>query len=141
MECNIYKASEIKQNLQCPPAGTSGIYALIHNNQVIYVGQSTNLRARIMAHLKAESRLKDLFKTRKNHECATYKMQKERYEFIRDNYDDIYYLYIPAGATELNTLEEYYIAKYKPRFNYAGVYSKYSGVERYIAGTANTKGD
>lgn len=39
--------------------------------------------------------------------------------------DEIQFLYIPCNKKELDKYEEYYINKYKPKYNYAGVYIRY----------------
>lgn len=120
MECELYQLNQLKRSKV--ENNVPGIYALIHNNQVIYVGQSVNVRKRLLQHAKYTSRIKELQKTRINHNCITYKIQFDRYTFIQNNFDSISYLWIEeADRDKRNQLEEYYINKYKPVFNYAGV--------------------
>jgi excinuclease UvrABC nuclease subunit len=67
-----------------------GLYFLVKNNEIIYIGQSTNISARLDSH------------TIKNH---SYK-----------DYDKVF-IYECLDAAERTALEEYYIEKFKPRYN------------------------
>ena len=54
----------------------------------------------------------------------------EFYTLIQEHMDEIQFLYIPCDKKELNKYEEYYINKYKPKYNYVGVYTRYKKAQR-----------
>ena len=99
--------------------GVSGIYALVHNNQVIYVGQSINVRRRLRKHHSVDSQLRQ-----GKHPAFYY--------FIKTHMDEISFLVVPCEVEQLNTLEEHYIKKHKPRYNRSGVKTKYTPLKRYV---------
>lgn len=101
--------------------GISGIYALVYNNEIIYIGQSVNIGSRLTAH-----------NSKNRYETTKKKMEKESgcnrekslamYDLIRQYRDDIEFQILKKCSIELlNQEEEKYITKYQPRFNYKGV--------------------
>ena len=104
-------------------SNTSGIYAFIYNNEVIYVGQSVNLNKRISQH-----RLKSYFKEIENRyfiknerNCQkTYELHK----LIQEHINEIYFI-ILEQFVDLDKYERYYIEYFKPRFNYIGIDKPY----------------
>lgn len=54
----------------------------------------------------------------------------EFYTLIQEHMDEIQFLYIPCDKKELDKYEEYYINKYKPKYNYVGVYTRYKKAQR-----------
>ena len=106
----------------------SGIYALIHNNQVIYIGQSINVRRRLLAHHGIENKIK-------RYENAKNESDKQKYNFyifLQEHIDEIDFIVLVADRAQLNELEEQYITKYKPQYNWSGVKTKYSPLKRYV---------
>ena len=125
MECQLYRLKEIKKHKDKPLRNTAGIYALIHNNKVIYVGQSVSMRDRLLKHSNADKRLEELAQTHTHTNTQQYLIQKKRYEFIKENIEDILYLFVPCEKDVLDEMEKHYITKHKPKYNYIGVYCKY----------------
>ena len=99
-----------------------GIYAILYNNEVIYVGQSINIRSRLDSHTN-KARINEYIK-RDQHNKNT-QLKLEFYTLIQEHMDEIQFLYIPCDKKELDKYEEYYINKYKPKYNYIGVYTRY----------------
>lgn len=106
--------------------GISGIYALIYNNEIIYIGQSVNIGSRLTAH-----------NSKNRYETTKKKMEKESgcnrekslamYDLIRQHRDDIGFQILKECPIELlNQEEEKYIIKYQPCFNYKGVDVSYA---------------
>ena len=104
-----------------------GIYAILYNNEVIYVGQSINIRSRLDSHTN-KARINEYAK-RDQHNKNT-QLKLEFYTLIQEHMDEIQFLYIPCDKKELNKYEEYYINKYKPKYNYVGVYTRYKKAQR-----------
>ena len=99
-----------------------GIYAILYNNEVIYVGQSINIRSRLASHT-SKAKINQYAKRDQNDKNTQLKL--EFYTLIQEHMDEIQFLYIPCNKKELDKYEEYYINKYKPKYNYAGVYIRY----------------
>ena len=108
-----------------------GIYAILYNNEVIYVRQSINIRSRLASHT-SKARI-DEYAKRDQHNKNT-QLKLEFYTLIQKHMDEIQFLYVPCDKKELNKYEEYYINKYRPKYNYAGVYTRYKKAQR---GTEN----
>ena len=88
--------------------GQSGIYALLYQNEVIYIGQSVNIRHRLRKHHGVDGQLRRGANVR-------------LYSFLKEHMDEIYFLVLPVEKQQLNAKEAFYINKHKPRFNYDGV--------------------
>ena len=106
-----------------------GIYAFCYNSEIIYIGQSRHIGKRIYAHM-SETKLERTIKLQERYEnngiIGCYKYAIKLYEFIKKNRENIMFCIIcKCNEDELNDLEEYYIRKYKPRFNDAGVHSDF----------------
>lgn len=99
--------------------GVSGIYAFVHNNEVIYVGQSINVRRRLSSHHCTGTKLRE-----GKNPCF--------YKFLQNHMSEVFFLVVPADREQLNQLEEKYINKYKPKFNWSGVHTKYKPLQRYL---------
>lgn len=95
-----------------------GIYAILYNDEVIYVGQSINIRSRLASHTN-KARINEYAKRDQNNKNTQLKL--EFYTLIQEHMNEIQFLYIPCDKKELDKYEEYYINKYKPKYNYAGV--------------------
>ena len=104
-----------------------GIYAILYNNEVIYVGQSINIRSRLDSHTN-KAKINEYAK-RDQHNKNT-QLKLEFYTLIQEHMDEIQFLYIPCDKKELDKYEEYYINKYKPKYNYVGVYTRYKKAQR-----------
>lgn len=127
MDVELHKLCKLKGDMSYLKPKTSGIYALLYNNQVIYVGQSRDIRTRLLHHANTKSCLKQLEKRKST--AKSFGLEKKRYEFIEEHFNEIDFLYIPVELAELNQYEEYYIKKYKPIYNYSGVIGKYHPVD------------
>lgn len=118
MILNKYKFSKEQIKL-CPKV--SGIYALIHNQEIIYIGQSKSLRQRLQHHYRAESALQGVYAQQKEEQ---YQCNREyailMYKFIIEHKDELEFLILPVEVEKLNEIELLYISKYQPKFNYAG---------------------
>ncbi len=124
MQIVTHKLWFLKRNTVLLDKSISGIYALLYQNEVIYVGQGSSIRNRLLYHMNWNGRLNELEK--RDRSCKSTALKIQRYEFIRDHYEEIDFLFLEEkDQSQRNALEEHYIHKYKPRFNYAGVYCKY----------------
>ena len=100
---------------------TQGIYALIFNKQIIYVGQSTNLAHRLNAHWKAEYAYeKTLQKIQQENGTVYRDKQLALYTFIKQHKDELYFTVLEE-TTDLDNREKFFIEYFLPRFNYKGV--------------------
>ena len=93
-EYALLEADEIVSGSISRKQGLPGIYFLINGNEVVYVGQTKNLHARIYQHR---------VETKK--------------AFTR-------YFLLPCEPAELTPLESRYIAKFKPRYNKSPRYDR-----------------
>ena len=100
--------------------GKSGIYGIVYDQDIIYVGQSKNIARRLKEHRK-ENKLNDVISQiiREQWKCNRYK-QLALYRFIENNRDDIFFVVLEQ-TENLDDREEYYISTIKPKFNYKGV--------------------
>ena len=110
--------------------GVCGIYAILYNNEVIYVGQSINIRSRLASHT-SKAKINQYAKRDQNDKNTQLKL--EFYTLIQEHMDEIQFLYIPCDKKELDKYEEYYINKYKPKYNYLGVYIRYKKEQKNTA--------
>ena len=99
-----------------------GIYALLYQDQVIYIGQSRNIQSRLKSHNvpnKVQSIIKEIVKEDGNcNRCKSLAM----YCFIDAHREDIQFSVLQeCRDDELSSYEEYYINQFKPRFNYKGI--------------------
>lgn len=106
-----------------------GIYAFCYNSEIIYIGQSRHIGKRIYAHM-SETKLERTIKLQERYEnngiSGCYKYAIKLYEFIKKNRENIMFCILcKCNEDKLNDVEEYYIRKYKPRFNDAGVHSDF----------------
>lgn len=102
----------------------SGIYSLSFGGKIFYIGQSKDMRSRVNQHLNWRGRIRE--RQRKGIWNRAQQLELERYEFIRDNYNDIEVQvleYCPYGR--LNEREQKWIEFYKPKYNWEGVYIPY----------------
>ena len=100
--------------------GKSGIYGIVYDQDIIYVGQSKNIGRRLREHGK-ENKLNDVISQiiQEQWKCNRYK-QLTLYRFIENNRDDIFFVVLEQ-TENLDEREEYYISTIKPRFNYKGI--------------------
>lgn len=107
-----------------------GIYALTFGDKVIYIGQSNQIEKRVKDHMRWKSQLKEIlnkfFERGKltDGELIAYR----RYSFIAEHEGEIEWKVLElCDEYDLDRNEEYWINKYKPQFNYEGVYDEYRG--------------
>lgn len=100
----------------------SGIYGLIYNKNIIYVGQSTNIHKRLTSH-NAPGKVEYIESLiRKEQGSCNREKSLAMYRFIRDHRDDIGFVILKKCSIEdLNKQEKKYITMFKPMYNYAGV--------------------
>ena len=99
----------------------SGIYGLIHNDKVVYVGQSKNIRQRLKAHREAEYQFnKQLEKYMEENGRINRSKQMKLYKFLTYHKNEVMFV-IFKETEELNKWEEHYITLFKPQYNLKGV--------------------
>lgn len=112
----------------------SGIYALLYNDEIIYIGQSKRVGQRLKRHRNAQQQLNDMaYKIKEEQKKDVYiyrDLSIEFYNFILAHQNEIYFLVFLCPIEDLDKIEEYYITKYKPKYNYAGVEGPYIGVKK-----------
>ena len=96
-----------------------GLYALRYNNEVIYVGKSTNLGNRLREHRKPSAFNSILQKIIKEEGKCNRCKELAMYAFINEHREQIEFDIFET--TELEKWEEFYITKHKPKYNYKGV--------------------
>lgn len=102
----------------------SGIYAIIHNDKVLYVGQSTNLGDRLRHH-RSENALQNTINSivrdvEKSGYCGNRCKAIAMYSYINDYREEIQFT-ILKETNDLDFWEEHYITLFKPKYNYQGV--------------------
>lgn len=120
-----------KHNMEIPE--TSGIYFITFQDEIIYIGQSNDIKRRIEEHvdIKTLEKAKEELNNQDSKETyASRALAYSRYSFFQENLKDLFIEYRETPIELLNVEEEYYIGKYKPIFNYAGVHSAYKPYER-----------
>ena len=105
-----------------------GIYFIIFENTIIYIGQASDINNRLRVHEKADWQM---IEKQWNREKATgvYPDRSKSikfYKFIKEYKDKIYF--IAYETCNGNELEEYFIHKYQPKYNFAGIDTKYKGI-------------
>ena len=97
----------------------SGIYALLHEQEVIYVGQSKNIRDRLNKHrtMSIDSILSQI--EREEGKCNRTK-QLALYMYIESHREDIAFVVLKETDNR-DKWEEHYITLFHPKFNYRGV--------------------
>lgn len=103
-----------------PYNNISGVYALLYNDEIIYIGQSNNMGRRLKEHRQENALEKTLEKIKKEQGRINRDKQVAMYKFINENRNNIYFT-ILAETADLNECEQGYITEYQPRFNYKGV--------------------
>ena len=98
----------------------SGIYALIHNNEIIYIGQSGNIARRLREHASETAIQKTINQIYREDGKANRSKQLAKYIFI-DRYREEIEFIILKETNELDKWEEYFISLYQPKYNYIGV--------------------
>lgn len=100
--------------------GKSGVYGLVYDNEVIYVGQSKKLNERLKAHSK-EGKVEETIKLiiKEDGKCNRSK-QLAMYNFIDKHREDMQFIVL-IETDELNKYEEHYIKLFQPKYNYKGV--------------------
>lgn len=99
----------------------SGIYALIHNEEIIYIGQSKSIQERLNKHRESEYNIKEiLHKIKKEEGRCNRTKQLLMYQYITEHKEEMKFT-ILKKTTDRNKWEEHYITLYKPKFNYKGV--------------------
>lgn len=102
----------------------SGIYAIIHNNKVLYVGKSTNLGDRLRHH-RSENALQNTINEivrdiEKSGYCGNRCKAIAMYVYIDKHREEMEFS-ILKETEDLDYWEEHYITLFKPRYNYKGV--------------------
>lgn len=98
----------------------AGIYALIHQDEIIYIGSSKDIGSRLRHHL-SENALNNTLRMiyaeeGRSNRCKALAM----YHFISTHREEIQFNVLEE-TNDLNEREEYYINQHKPKYNYAGV--------------------
>lgn len=104
---------------------------MIYDDNVIYIGQSKNMRNRILTHFSKNTYNHYIEQEQRNPIEANHVIA-ERYRVFQQYKDQINLICIPMPIEKLNETEEYYINKYQPKYNWAGVRTKYTGVKRQL---------
>ena len=110
-----------------------GIYALTFYDKIIYVGQSKDIEKRVKQHLNWKARINEILKKKNQQGLFTFGqiIAYQRYSFIAEHEGEIDYVILQECEPEfLDANEKYWINKYKPKFNYDGVYDEYKGQHR-----------
>lgn len=129
MKIQLHKQEE----LQSLDKNISGVYGLFYHGDLIYVGQSQNVRNRLKHHY-SKTAITTLEKTmmkedEKYHEGR--RKQLEMYYFIQDNIEFIYWMIIvECEVKDLNQWEQKIIETLQPRYNQSGVTKPYVPVDR-----------
>lgn len=100
----------------------AGIYGLLYNKNIIYIGQSTNIHRRLTSH-NAPGKV-EYIKSLIEKEQGNCNRQKSlaMYSFIRENRDNIGFVILKkCHVNDLDMYEKKYITMFKPMYNYAGV--------------------
>lgn len=114
-----------------------GIYFIKDKDEIIYIGQSVNIKSRVQHHLNYKSCLKGIDNkliTEKEYldehliARAGRLFSKLLYYHIQDHFEDINVEVEYCNKEELDEKEEFYIKKFKPIYNWAGIVSNYKGV-------------
>lgn len=103
----------------------SGIYALLYKDEVLYVGQSVNVGKRLFQHHAMKAQINTNLKMYNNSRSASAHNRLHFYMFLLNNKHNIYFIVLPTGKDKLDEIEEHYITKYKPQYNWAGVRTLY----------------
>lgn len=113
------------------PYNTSGIYALLYKGEIIYIGQSQDIRKRLKRHYSVAA-LQDVKRKIQTEGDRPYRQNElRRYTFIQDHFYDVYWTILTqCSREELNKWEQYWIEKERPQFNWSGVVSNYIPVKR-----------
>lgn len=98
----------------------SGIYALIYDNEVIYIGQSINLKDRLNRHGRKSKVNETIKKIEKEEGKVNRSKQLAMYLFIDKHRENIQFA-ILKETNDLNKYEKHYIELFTPKFNYKGV--------------------
>lgn len=101
-----------------------GIYAIIHNDKVLYVGQSKNIADRLRSH-RNENALKNTInkiirEVEKNGQTGNYNKTIAMYDYIDKHRSTIKFIVLKE-TEELDKWEEHYIKLFQPKYNYKGV--------------------
>lgn len=98
----------------------SGIYGLIYDGEVIYVGQSKNLKDRLSTHNRT-TQIQNTIKAIIREEGKINRTkQLAMYYFIDEHREEMQFI-ILKETDELNKYEEHYISLFQPKYNYKGV--------------------
>lgn len=89
----------------------SGIYAIVINSQVVYVGKSTDMLHRLMSH-----KVNATFEGARDYHTAKYTALRTAIE-NPDKYNIRFYVLEYCSKQELNKKEDYYINMYMPELN------------------------
>ena len=115
---------------------TSGIYGLIYNDEIIYVGQSTHIGKRIKHHMSSESNIRLLMSQvwkDKTKILPNYTKSLLKDIFIFEHKEEINFVILRKCSIDKNELskwEEYYITLFQPVFNYMGINIPFKHIEK-----------
>lgn len=115
------------QELRADPSlyrGEPGVYMFKLRDVVLYVGQSSDLRKRVLSHFAPSST--------NNHYRGYARAQSQHlHEVLHICDEEIDIIFSTVGIDQLNQVEEAMIRHYKPLYNYDGSASKrYKPVKR-----------
>lgn len=106
--------------------GVSGIYAILYKEQVLYVGQSVNVCRRLFSHHSMRGNIKRNLAEYNATKNACAHNRVDFYRFLLDNKPFIYFIVLPTPQDKLDAVEQHYITKYKPQYNWTGVRTEFS---------------
>lgn len=106
----------------------AGVYFLIHRDEIIYIGQSQNLKERLNNHKSPDTAFQKILKqiAKEDPKYAKGKIKSlNRCYYIGMNLNEIEFRVISNGRlkdkNKREQLEEYCISLFKPRFNLSGI--------------------
>ena len=100
----------------------SGVYGILYNNtEVIYIGQSVNIRSRLDTHSHTKSNINNILRliAKEDGRCNRTK-SLALYQFMEEHIEDISFIVFKETLNR-DKWEEHYISLFKPKFNYKGV--------------------
>ena len=98
----------------------SGIYGLVYQNEIIYVGQSHNICRRLHDHMKESAIQTTINKIYKEDGKHNRSKELAKYIFIDKHREDMEFTILQI-TDNLDEWEEHYITLLQPKYNYVGV--------------------
>ena len=124
-EVELFNANKIED--RSPFKDVSGIYGLVYDDEVIYIGQSVHIGKRIQNHMANEKNIKSLMsliRRKKTTQLPNYTKSILKDLFIYQHKEEIEFTVFKECSIdkeELDYYEEHYIRLFQPLFNYTGI--------------------